>query len=354
MIQPPSDELEVERRQIVRPGWVLRLIWLVRKIGVWRSTVICSALTVIASTALCHILYSIFGVPRVGVALVMPTLAPAIIAPPMIYVQLLAIELLGRAESTLEDQRTRLQSAVDLAQQQALKADMAARAKSEFLAHMSHELRTPLNAILGFSESIRDIRMGPIGTKAYRDYAGHIHESGEHLLSLINDILDMSRIESGRMELKIEMNRALELIQECSAMVEGDAHSRGINLTLSCAPGDLIVFGDRRAIKQIIINLLSNAVKFTPESGQVKIAARYLVSGNTEITVTDDGIGMPKESLQSVFEPFVRLAQTESGTGLGLPLAKGLVDMHGGTLTLDSAPGEGTTARLEFPKLRST
>jgi two-component system, cell cycle sensor histidine kinase PleC len=279
----------------------------------------------------------------------MPTLAPAVVAPPMIYVLIRAVDLLGRAENRLQAHRERLQEAVKLARDQARKAEIAARAKSDFLAHMSHELRTPLNAILGFSETIRDTRLGPIGTESYREYAGYIHESGAHLLSLINDILDMSRIEAGQMELRVERHQAIDLVRESLAMIEGEANSKKITLDISGVAPDLTVRGDRRAIKQVLINLLSNAVKFTPTGGRVEVLGEMIGNEATELTVTDTGIGIPEESLEQIFEAFVMLGQAEAGTGLGLPLAKGLVDLHGGSLTIDSTPGAGTKAHVKFP-----
>jgi len=267
----------------------------------------------------------------------------------MIYVLIRAVDLLGRAENRLQAHRERLQEAVKLARDQARKAEIAARAKSDFLAHMSHELRTPLNAILGFSETIRDTRLGPIGTESYREYAGYIHESGAHLLSLINDILDMSRIEAGQMELRVERHQAIDLVRESLAMIEGEANSKKITLDISGVAPDLTVRGDRRAIKQVLINLLSNAVKFTPTGGRVEVLGEMIGNEATELTVTDTGIGIPEESLEQIFEAFVMLGQAEAGTGLGLPLAKGLVDLHGGSLTIDSTPGAGTKAHVKFP-----
>lgn len=344
-----DNGFEVEQRRTPRPNWLVRQAAFVSKNGVFRSTLIFSAIAIAGSTILCHIIYQIFGVPQAAIALILPTLAPAVIAPPMIYILIRAVDLLGQAESGLKAQRERLQEAVKLSQDQARKADAAAHAKSDFLAHMSHELRTPLNAILGFSETIRDTRLGPIGTESYREYAGYIHDSGEHLLSLINDILDMSRIEAGQRELHVELHQAIDLVRESLALIEGEANSKKITLDISeVAPG-LTVRGDRRAIKQVLINLLSNAVKFTPKGGHVKILGEFIGNEATEFTVTDTGTGIPEESLEQIFESFVRLGEAEAGTGLGLPLVKGLVNLHGGSLTIDSAPAVGTKVHVKFP-----
>lgn len=338
-----------DRREITRPTWIRRLAGVVRRHGVVHSTLFATLISVVGSTIFCHALYSFYGVPRVGVALIMPTLAPLVIAPPMLYVLIRAIDLLGRVESEVSEQRQRLQNAVEVAQQQALKADSAARAKSDFLAHMSHELRTPLNAILGFSETIRDTRLGPIGTEAYRDYAGHIHQSGTHLLSLINDILDMSRIESGKMELDRGRHDASELVNECWALVAAEAESKNLSFDTSGIETGLGVSGDRRAIKQVMINLLSNAVKFTPKDGRINVDAANDGANMVVLTVTDTGAGIAPEDIERIFEPFIRLEHAETGTGLGLPLAKGLVELHGGELSIESDPGSGTSVRATFP-----
>jgi signal transduction histidine kinase len=317
--------------------------------GVIPSTLISSGVAIISSTVLCHLIYFLFEVPVAGITLAMPTLAPAVIAPPMLYVLIRAVDLLVRAERELQDQRKRLQAAVETAQRQALQADSEARAKAQFLAHMSHELRTPLNAILGFSETIRDVRVGPIGTEAYREYAGHIHDSGKHLLSLINDILDMSRIESGKMDLECEWHSAFELAGECLALVETAARAKTQQIDDGGVPAQLRVFGDRRAIKQVLINLLSNAVKFTGQNGRIAISAAEDETGGTVFSVSDTGIGISPGDLERIYEPFVRLEHAESGTGLGLPLARGLVELHGGEMTIDSELGRGTIVSASFP-----
>lgn len=338
-----------ERRHAPRPGWLTKQIAFVRRHGVVRVTFLWAFLTVLCSTVLCQSIFAFFSVRPVGVALILPTLAPALIAPPSLYLLIRAIDLLGRAESGLEAQRERLETAVEIAQKQALKADTAARAKAQFLAHMSHELRTPLNAILGFSETIRDAHMGPIGSTIYQEYGGHIHSSGEHLLSLINDILDMSRIESGRMDIERAWWEGQEVTKECIALVEADAKAKNISLDDNGLSDDLKIFGDRRAVKQVLINLLSNAVKFTPNGGRVEIHGEGDAFGAARLTISDTGAGIAPGDLERIYEPFVRLEHAETGTGLGLPLAKGLVELHGGELTIESEIGHGTTVNVTFP-----
>jgi len=234
-------------------------------------------------------------------------------------------------------------------------AETASRAKSQFLAHMSHELRTPLNAILGFSEVIREAMMGPVGPR-YRDYAGDIHKAGQHLLSLINDVLDLAKVEVGRLELVEEPLILPDLIGGCRHLVSETAMRAGVTMAASI-PADLPPFhGDRLRIKQVVLNLLSNAIKFTPEGGEVRIEARLLADGDLRLTVADTGIGMNPEDVPIALAPFSQLEdpmqRRREGTGLGLPLAKSLVEMHGGRLDVETALGQGTAVSIVLPRHR--
>ena len=231
-------------------------------------------------------------------------------------------------------------------------AEQASRAKTEFLATMSHELRTPLNAIIGFSEVIKDEAFGRMNVPQYREYSIDIHNSGIHLLAIINDILDMSKIEAGEMT---PDEKPFDLAQVAGAavrLISEDAAKRNIEL-ISDVPDDLPAFyGDQRMIKQILINLLSNAVKFTPEKGRIKLAASADADG-FRISVADNGIGIPADKIETVLEPFgqvdSRLERAYEGTGLGLPLVKSMVKLHGGGLAIDSRVGVGTTIEIRFP-----
>jgi signal transduction histidine kinase len=227
----------------------------------------------------------------------------------------------------------------------------ANQTKSRFLANMSHELRTPLNAILGFSEIMRDQRFGALDTR-YQGYAGDIHRSAAHLLALINDVLDLSKVEAGRRELEpAEIFLATESAA-AARLLEPKARARGISVALEF-PDDLPpVLADPLAIRQVLLNLLSNAIKFSFDGGRVRICATAR-GGSVEVRVIDAGIGIPESDLERVTRPFeqVRNAFTaaEEGTGLGLSLSKGLVEMHGGCLVLESDAGRGTTARFTLP-----
>ena len=246
------------------------------------------------------------------------------------------------------------EAALIRAQEEAVQANAA---KSEFLANMSHELRTPLNAIIGFSEVMMNQLLGKIGTPRYLEYSKNIHDSGRHLLDLISDILDLSRVEAGRMELwrrPVNMQQATEA---CRQLVLPAAKEGGVELIVAsdcCAQWPLL-FADETKIKQILINILSNAIKFTPRGGAVTVRSERSKEGAFVITATDTGIGIAPEALPLVLEPFRRLEPAHRrrypGTGLGLPLAKALVELHGGRLTIDSVPDNGTTVTIILPAL---
>ena len=226
----------------------------------------------------------------------------------------------------------------------------ASRAKSSFLANMSHELRTPLNAIIGFSEMMNREMFGPIGPR-YQEYSRLIHESGSHLLELINSVLDMSKIEAGKFQLSEELFDLEETAQSAVRFLKIPAERAGVALKLSIAPNARLMFADRRAIKQILVNLLSNGVKYTPPGGAVRVTAR--IAQGMEIIVSDSGTGISKADLERLGRPFEQVENADTrakeGTGLGLALVKSLALMHGGEAVLESALGEGTTVTVRLP-----
>jgi cell cycle sensor histidine kinase DivJ len=226
----------------------------------------------------------------------------------------------------------------------------ASRAKSRFLANMSHELRTPLNAIIGFSEVTMREMFGPV-TPRYQEYARLIHESGQHLLDLINSVLDMSKIEAGKFELSEELFQLEDVAQSAVRFLKIPAERAGVALRLDIAPQARLVFADRRAIKQILVNLLSNGVKYTPPGGEVRVSAR--VAHGIEIEVRDTGTGISKPDLERLGKPFEQVenaaVRAKEGTGLGLALVKSLAQMHGGEAVLQSALGEGTVVTVRLP-----
>ena len=229
--------------------------------------------------------------------------------------------------------------------------ETANRHKSEFLANMSHELRTPLNAVIGFSEVLKDRMFGELNDKQ-ADYVNDIHSSGKHLLSLINDILDLSKIEAGRMELDVAEFDLPAMLETAMTLIRERALRHGIRLSLEIEPQIGAYRGDERKLKQVMLNLLSNAVKFTPDSGSVRVAGR-LNGASIEVSVADSGIGIAPEDQALVFEEFRQVgndrARQAEGTGLGLALAKKFVELHGGTIRLESVFGRGSTFTLVLP-----
>ena len=250
-------------------------------------------------------------------------------------------------------ERKELEQELVLAKQAAEEAN---RRKSRFLAAMSHELRTPLNAILGFAEVISQQMLGPIGVERYAEYAGDIHSAGTHLLNLINDVLDISKVEAGRFQLYEEQVAVAELLQGCLEMVAERALHGGIVLSAQLPPNPGSLRCDARLVRQILLNLLSNAVKFTPNGGRVTLEAYYEPSGGLVLAVSDTGKGIAPEAQESVMEEFcqadITIARDHGGTGLGLPLSRRFMTLHGGNLALSSELGQGTTVRASFPACR--
>jgi signal transduction histidine kinase len=234
-------------------------------------------------------------------------------------------------------------------------AEAASKAKSEFLATMSHELRTPLNAIIGFSEFLMDETIRPSEPAKVTGYLKAIHESGHHLLAVINDILDHSKAEAGRLEVSEEEVNVEEAIAAALRVVAPRARSGGLEITTTIAPGLPLLRGDTRLLRQILLNLLSNSIKFTPSGGKVEVAVRE-DNGGIEIRVRDTGIGMKAEDIPKAFEPFRqidnRFIRKYQGTGLGLSLVKAMIEAHSGTIGVQSAPGAGTTVTICFPSAR--
>jgi signal transduction histidine kinase len=251
---------------------------------------------------------------------------------------------------------TELDEARERLERQNLELISASRAKSEFLSSISHELRTPLNAIIGFSEVMESEPYGPLGDAKYREYIGEIRASGKNLLRIVNDILDLTRVESGNVVLREEAFDPATLVDASLGLVEGDAKAGGVTIETSFSMTAVRLRADFRMIRQALVNLLSNAIKFTPQEGTVLVEVRLDDRGNLVIAVRDTGIGIREADLQKVLSPFGQgdggLDRKYGGVGIGLPLANALIRLHGGAIELASVIGEGTTARLSLPAAR--
>ena len=273
--------------------------------------------------------------------------------------------LAGRAEAEarrlrahvaeLEETRRRLEATTANLETALQAAAAGSQAKSQFLAAMSHELRTPLNAVIGFADMLASQIFGPLGDPRYRDYTGSIAQAGRHLLGLINDVLDFSKLDAGRLELQDELIDPREAVEAACALVRGQAQDAGVTLAYQGEPDLPILRADLRRVRQVLLNILGNAVKFTPAGGRIRIntcrrGAALIVA------VTDNGIGIAPHDIPRALERFGQvdnaLSRRYEGTGLGLPLAKRLMELHEGDLEIESALGAGTTVRLVFPPHR--
>ncbi|MDX2223758.1 MAG: HAMP domain-containing sensor histidine kinase [Rhodospirillaceae bacterium] len=277
---------------------------------------------------------------------------PLLVAYTVIYVAALLASGHNAHRILVESIRLRLQN-IDLA----VKADAASRAKSRFLANMSHELRTPLNAIVGFAEMIHSQFKGPVGNPQYLEFAQAIHTSGRHLVAIIDDILDLSKIESGQVDLELEPTAAHAVVDQAMLLSRNAPGGAQLTISATVAADAPSLHVDPRRLTQALVNLLSNAIKFTPAGGCVSVEVKRAADGGEVITVSETAIGIAAGELAEVLKPFVQSREAERqrtpGTGLGLPLAEQLVKLHGGRLTLSSSVGEGTTATIYLPPART-
>src|SRR5271157_3533709 len=278
------------------------------------------------------------------------------------YFSLLAYRLYSTTLATLEARAEKdaligeLEQSKSVSDEARRRAEAANIAKSRFLAQMSHELRTPLNAILGFSEVMKGEIFGAHAVPMYKDYAADIHNSGVHLLNLINEILDLSRIEAGRYELNEEAVALVNVVGDCHHLMKLRASSRGITIHEVFERGMPRIWGDERATRQIVLNLLSNSIKFTPQGGEIWLKVGWTASGGQYLSVKDTGSGIAEDEIPIVLASFGQgsnsIKSAEQGAGLGLPIAKSLIDMHGGTFTLKSKLRIGTEVIVTFPPER--
>ena len=320
------------------------------RLGRYGSTAALTAMAVCVAAPLHFLVRALQGQPVSGLAVVNLSIVIAVVAAPIIFYARDVISQLQKNRARLDEMSRHLAIAADQAKQ-------ANKAKSAFLANMSHELRTPLNAIMGFSEVMKEEHLGPMHNARYLGYAGDIHSSGRYLLGIINDILDLSKIEAGKMSLENAEEFPLRHSLEGSmAMVSDLGEKYGVRLIGEMPPGHVQLVAVDRMIRQIMINLLGNAIKFTPAGGSVRVSGAALKDGGYAVTVQDSGIGMTQEEIAEALTPFGqienKMTATHNGTGLGLPLAKAMVELHEGTMAISSMPGHGTRIVLNFPAHR--
>ena len=309
-----------------------------------------TALSVLSSELIAAgVAYAVVGyVPHVVTIAAIVT--PALVAP---CASLLFASVIRHLRREVAD-RKRAEEALRMAIEC---AESANKTKSTFLAHTSHELRTPLNAIIGFSDMIRNGIGTGAATDKINEYAGHINESGRHLLAILNDILDLSKVEAGKLELYEEEVDVALAVDTCVAMMQARAERGGLKVVCDVPEELPALRADGRKVKQILINLLSNAVKFTRPGGRVVVVVATDALGAVSISIADTGIGIADDQMAIALAPFSQvdsaLNRKFEGTGLGLPLAKALVELHQGKFQIESAPGEGTTVTITFPATRS-
>jgi signal transduction histidine kinase len=320
------------------------------RLGRFGSTAALTAMAVCAALPLHVLVRSLEGLPVQSLTLVNLSLVIAIIAGPIIFYARDVIAQLQKSRARLNEMSRHLAITADQAKE-------ANKAKSAFLANMSHELRTPLNAIMGFSEVMKDEHLGQVHNPRYLGYAADIHSSGRYLLGIINDILDLSKIEAGKMSVENAEQFPLRHSLEGSlAMVSDLGEKYGVHVIGELPPDHVQLVAVDRMIRQIMINLLGNAIKFTPIGGSVRVSGAALDCGGYAVTVQDSGIGMTEDEITQAMTPFGqvenKMTATHNGTGLGLPLAKAMLELHDGTLAISSMPGRGTRIVLNFPASR--
>jgi len=350
---PPqhAQTASVGRARRTRVGGMLR--WLTRwlgHIGLPAATAVLVA-TAVLLAELAHFAITAARGAAFGLnfALEIAAVTVAVSLPLVLYAQIV-IRRHAEARRALKRVTERLAIAVNAAEQ-------ANQTQTQFLANMSHELRTPLNAIIGFADLIQAETLGPVGQPRYLDYVKDIAQSGHHLLRIINDILDLSKIEAGHSDLRDEDEFNLAAVIDASLrMIRPLADRQGVALEVGGDPRGLRLLAVERMICQILLNLLSNAVKFTPKGGRISLGAARGADGGLIVAVTDTGLGMTPDEINVALKPFGQVANAMSrkhaGTGLGLPLAKAMMELHGGSLVIGSAPGKGTTVSLGFPPAR--
>jgi len=346
----PEDPGRADRAVTDRRGLLSRLNRLLGRVGPAMASLLLTAVAVVLSGLFNWVLGEI-GLIDFDLQILEATVIVTILVglPIIVYAQI-TIQALNGSRRALRQMTERLAWALD-------NAERANEAKSRFLANMSHELRTPLNAIIGFSDILRNQRFGELGNPRYKEYAADINESGMHLLSIINDILDLSKIEAGSASTVNEAEFDVDAVIESAEHMVRMLAERG-NVTLFVQKPEMSVrlIGVERMVRQILVNVLSNAVKFTDTGGVVSLTASLRSNGSFVISISDTGIGMSPDDIKLALTPFGQadnsLSRKHASTGLGLPLAKAMMELHKGRLMVRGAPGRGTTIILVFPAER--
>ena len=311
------------------------------------AALVLSVIAVLGAMLVHIVLRTLEGQPLTGAAIFNILVEGSVVAVPLTLYSRNVIGKLAKSRAELRAMSQRLAANAE----QALDAS---RAKSAFLANMSHELRTPLNAILGFSEIMKDQHLGPVSNARYLAYAADIHASGRHLLGIINDVLDLAKIESGKMTLEDAEEFALvAALSNAMTILAGLGEKHGVSVQAGWEDKDLRLVAVERMVRQIVINLVGNAIKFTPEGGSVFLSGALAPDGGYALCIRDTGVGMSESEIAVALTPFGqnhgKMASRREGTGLGLPLAKAMIELHGGSLTVESQPNHGTAVTLIFP-----
>ena len=339
------------------------------KVFVTTTLLIVSALTVMLAASIPHAVYAGLTPVAIGIGIFywghtdIDSVTMALMAAcAQLFFIFLANRLYASSLATIEFRAEKdaliaeLETATANSDEARRKAEEANLAKSRFLATMSHELRTPLNAILGFSEVMKNEVFGAHANAAYKEYSADIHSSGQHLLNLINEILDLSRIEAGKYELNEEAISLAAIVDDCTHMLNLRAKAKGQSIREAVEVDLPKIWADERAIRQVVLNVLSNAIKFTPQGGEITVKVGWTAAGGQYVSVTDTGPGIPEDEIPVVLQTFGRgslaIKTAEQGSGLGLPIVKGLIDLHGGGFQLKSRPRAGTVVTVTLPAER--
>lgn len=354
-IEPSAQELWNAGEQTSRNWLVQHTHRSLEKHGVFRHSVYLTAVITLFSILTAFIVYQLIDLDymREPVSLIMPVVLPILTAfPTTLIISRLVMDLIAR-EKSMWRQQEKMRLLAEEAARQRRAAEYASAAKSSLLANMSHELRTPLNAIIGFSEIFQDSLFENLNREQIQQYAQDINVSGRLLLSLVNDLLELARIEAGGREFAVETVHVCEKIDEVCRIVMAQADEGKVTLSNTCKDPDLTLQTDDRALRQVLLNLLSNAIKFTPEGGTVTVSVEQTPDWLT-LHVADTGIGIKKSELGLIFEPFRQVdnsyTRAKAGSGLGLALVRTMVTQQGGTVAVTSTVGEGSTFTLKFPR----